>query len=157
MTSLRMNARSAALLVALVPALWVTACDAKKNAAAGAAPSAGTSSTTGATGHANEEFCKTLVVQFDVMSKFDPSDTARRPAYLAEQRALNVKLLETAPASLKGDVQLQVKNANATYDAMATGNGAGIKATAAVNRSPENLAASKRMREYCGINPTVSH
>jgi hypothetical protein len=49
-----------------------------------------------------------------------------------------------------------VRNANAAYDAQIAGNAAAIKSTAVVLRSPENLAASAHMRDYCGIKPTVS-
>jgi hypothetical protein len=74
----------------------------------------------------------------------------------AEQKDFNAKLLKTAPASVQSDTQLQVRNANAAYDAQIAGNAAAIKSTAVVLRSPENLAASAHMRDYCGIKPTVS-
>jgi hypothetical protein len=105
--------------------------------------------------HSNEEFCKIIMVKqvelFGLMTKLDPMnpDMTKRGKYFSDAKELNAKLVKTAPASLASDVALQTTNANAAYDAQASRNATNIKATAAVLSSPANLAAAKRMTDYC--------
>ena len=106
--------------------------------------------------HANEAFCQTMARQVDLFGqyfKLNPlgSDTAKRAKYFADQKALNATLVKTAPASLAGEVARSIRESNAGIDAQASGNATSIKATAAVLRSPEHLAASRRMTDYCGV------
>ncbi|HVT02925.1 MAG TPA: hypothetical protein VHL58_06060 [Thermoanaerobaculia bacterium] len=148
--TIRMRILAAVVSVAV---LAIPACrDANKEgttatAASGAAPAA--------TGdHSNEEFCKTIALQgeqFGRFTKLDIFDMAGRAKYFADQKNLNATLVKTAPASLKSDVALQTRNANAMIDAQLAKDSAGIKATAAVLSSPENLTASRHMTDYCGV------
>jgi hypothetical protein len=159
MTSITAEARSGTWLLVVASLLLASiasgGCRDAKNDEKPGAPGA-TSAATPTGGHANEEFCKTLVAQFAALAKFDPSDVSKRQAYFAEQKEFNAKLLKTAPASLQSDTQLQVRNANAAYDAQIAGNVAAIKSTSAVLRTPENFAASAHMRDYCGIKVTAT-
>lgn len=111
--------------------------------------------------HANEEFCKTMIRQFDLFGQFvklDPisPDMTKRAKYFADQKALNATLVKTAPASLASDVALVTKNANVSTDAQLARDPARIKATVAPLRSPEHFAAAKRMNDYCGAKLTTS-
>ena len=104
--------------------------------------------------HANEAFCKTIIKQAEMFGQFMKAslgDVATRTKYFSDQKALNAALSTTAPASLAGDVALQTKNANASFDAQLSGDREKMKATMQPMRSPEHLAASKRMAEYCGV------
>jgi hypothetical protein len=108
--------------------------------------------------HANEAFCKSILKQAELFGQFikmDPSDVTTRTKYFSDQKELNATLSKTAPASLAGDVALQTKNANASIDAQLARDPARVKATVGPLRSPEHLAASKRMTEYCGIKVEV--
>ena len=108
--------------------------------------------------HANEPFCKTIIEQAEMFAQFvkvDLSDPARRTKYFAAQKAMNATLAKQAPASLAADVTLQTRNANASIDAQLARDPAKIKASVGPLRSPENLAASRRMSEYCGVRVTV--
>jgi hypothetical protein len=105
--------------------------------------------------HANEEFCKTMVRQVELFGQFvnlDPisPDMTKRAKYFTDQKDLNATLVKTVPTLLASDVALTTKNANASSDAQLARDSARIKATAAPLRSPEHLAAYKRMKEYCG-------
>ena len=109
--------------------------------------------------HANEDFCKTMIKQMELLGqsmKLAPSDMTMRAKYFADQKALNAALVKTAPASLASDVALQTSNANASLDAQLTRDPARIKATVAPLRSPEHLAASRHMNDYCGVKLTTS-
>jgi hypothetical protein len=109
--------------------------------------------------HANEPFCKTIIEQGKMFAQFvnaDLSDPAKRTAYFASQKEINATLVKQAPASLAADVALQTKNANASIDAQLSHDAAKIKASTAPLRSPENLAASRHMTEYCGVKATVT-
>lgn len=114
----------------------------------------------GATGpHANEPFCKTIIEQarmFAEFAKTDMSDPATRTKYFTGQKALNAALVKQAPATLATDVALQTKNANASVDAQLSRDPAKIKVSVIPLRSPENLAASRHMTEYCGVKATAS-
>lgn len=109
--------------------------------------------------HANEAFCKTIIKQAELFAQFtmnDLSDAKKRSKYFADQKELNDTLSKTAPTSLASDVALQTKNANAGIDAQLARDPAKIKAAMEPLRSPEHLAASKRMTEYCGVKVDVS-
>jgi len=104
--------------------------------------------------HANEPFCKAIIKQTEMFGEFikaDLSNAATRTKYFSDQKDLNATLSKSAPASLASDVALQTKNSNASFDAQLAGDRARMKATVAPLRSPEHLAASKRMTEYCGV------
>jgi hypothetical protein len=111
--------------------------------------------------HANEDFCKTMIKQMELLglyAKLDPStpDMTMRAKYFADQKALNAALLRTAPASLAGDVAVQTRNANASLDAQLTRDPARIKAAVVPLRSPEHLTASRHMNDYCGVKLATS-
>jgi hypothetical protein len=124
-------------------------------AALGVATAAGAQAGAVATGpHTNEPFCKTIVKQAEMLGQFlkaDLSDVTARNKYFSDQKALNATLSKTAPASLVSDVALQTRNANASFDAQLAGDRAKVKATLGPLRSPEHLAASRHMTEYCGV------
>jgi hypothetical protein len=104
--------------------------------------------------HANETFCKTIIKQAELYGQFmkaNLSDVTIRTKYFSDQRDVNATLLKTAPATLAGDVALQTRNATAGFDAQLTRDPAKMKASMGQLRSPEHLAASKRMAEYCGV------
>jgi hypothetical protein len=104
--------------------------------------------------HANEAFCKAIIKQAELFGQFmkaDLSDGTTRTKYFSDQKALNATLSKTAPASLADDVALQTKNTNASIDAQLARDPARMKTTVGPLRSPEHLAASKRMTEYCGV------
>lgn len=156
--TLRLGILGAALSVA---AITISACrEAGKDGPAGTTSAAPVGAPVGAPvagSHSNEEFCKLLLVQFDQMSKFDPSDAAKRGKYFAGQKEMNAKLVKAAPASLASDIALQTTHANASIDAQLAGDPARIKATRVPITSPEYFAAARRMSEYCGIKVDVSH
>ena len=132
--------------IGILAVLWATASGAQTGAVA-----------TGA--HANDPFCKAIIKQAELFGQFmkmDPSDVTARTKYFSDQKALNATLSKTAPASLAGDVALQTKNANAGIDAQLARDPARMKATVGPLRSPEHLAASRRMTEYCGIKVEVA-
>ena len=111
--------------------------------------------------HSNEAFCKTMIRQFDLMGTYIKSpglgtDKTRRAKYFADQKMLNATLVKTAPASLKRDVVLLARNANASYDAQLVGDRASMRAAVAPLRTPEHLAAAKRANDYCGVKLTVA-
>ncbi len=111
--------------------------------------------------HSKEAFCKTMIQQFDLMGTYIKSpglstDKTRRSKYFADQRMLNATLVRTAPASLKRDVVLLTRNANASYDAQLVGDRASMRAAVAPLRTPEHLAAAKRANDYCGVKLTVA-
>jgi hypothetical protein len=111
--------------------------------------------------HANEAFCKTLIEQVELfakVAKLDPfnPDMAKRAQYFKDAKVLNATLVKTAPASLSGDVAFQAKNANAMLDAQLAKNVKEIRASAAVLRSPESLAAARHINDYCGAKLTVT-
>jgi hypothetical protein len=109
--------------------------------------------------HANEAFCKTIIEQAELFGRFmkaDLSDVTTRTKYFADQKELNATLSKTAPAALASDVALQTRNANASVDAQLARDPARIKASVGPLRSPEHLAASKRMTEYCGVKVEVA-
>lgn len=104
--------------------------------------------------HANEPFCKAIIKQAELLGLFmkaNPADVTTRTKYFSDQKALNATLSKTAPASLEGDVALQTRNANASFDAQLARDPARMKATVGPLRSPEHLAASRKMTEYCGV------
>jgi hypothetical protein len=104
--------------------------------------------------HANEPFCKAIIKQAELFGQFmkaNPSDVTTRAKYFSDQKALNATLLKTAPAPLAADVALQTRNANASIEAQLTRDPAKMKATVGPLRSPEHLAASRRMTEYCAV------
>jgi hypothetical protein len=108
--------------------------------------------------HANEAFCKTIIKQAELFGQFmkaNLSDVTTRTKYFSDQRELNATLSKTAPASLAGDVSLQTRNTNANFDAQLARDPARMKATVGPLRSPEHLAASRRMTEYCGVKVEV--
>ena len=124
-----------------------------------AAAAAGQAGVTATGAHANEPFCKAIVKQTEMFGHFiktDLANPAARTKYFSDQKALNATLSKTAPASLLSDVALQTRNANASFDAQLSGDRAKVKATTGPLRSPEHLAASKRMREYCGVKVDVA-
>jgi hypothetical protein len=120
-----------------------------------AAATAGGQAGAMATGaHANEPFCKAIIKQTEMFNQFIKgglADAAGRTKYFSDQKALNATLSKTAPASLAAEVALQTRNANASFDAQLAGDRAKIKASTVPLRSPEHLAASRRMTEYCGV------
>lgn len=103
----------------------------------------------------NEEFCKLLEQQYAQMSTAQSTgvfaDPAKRNAYFTEQKTMNAKILAAAPAAVKADATLQTTNANAAYDAQLSGDRQRTVSANAALRSKENLDASQRMRDYCGI------
>jgi len=118
---------------------------------------AATASAQGGTGvsgpHANEEFCKTMAKQVDMVTQFvkmDNPNAAQRAKYFTDAKALNAMVVKTAPSSLAADAALQTKLSNAMFDAQISGDVARIRAAGKELASSENLAASKRMSEYCG-------
>ena len=127
--------------------------------AAGAASAAQSGATvTGA--HANEDVCQTMIRQFELFSQYTKvagmsSDPAKRAKYFSDQRKLNDTLVKTAPGSLASDVALVTRNANASADAQLARDAARITATVAPLRSPEHLAAARRMNDYCGVKISV--
>ena len=125
-----------------------------------AGPASGSQASAVATGpHANEPFCRTIIEQSEMFAKFvatDLADVAKRAKYFEAQRDMNATLLKQAPASIAADVALQTKNANAGIDAQLSRDSAKMKASTAALRSPENLAASKRMTEYCGVKAAAA-
>ena len=104
----------------------------------------------------NEAFCQTLIEQFALMSKYDPSNVAGRKQYTEAQMQLDAKLVQLAPTSLHADVELQVKYADAVYIAMAAGDAAAIKAAATAMQSTTYLSAARRIADYCAIPVAVS-
>jgi hypothetical protein len=108
--------------------------------------------------HANEAFCKTIIKQAELFGQFmkaNLGDVTTRTKYFSDQKELNATLSNTAPAALAADVALQTTNANASFEAQLAGDRAQMKATTAPLRSPEHLAASRRMAEYCGVKVEV--
>jgi hypothetical protein len=108
--------------------------------------------------HATEAFCKTIIKQAELFGQFttsDLSDATKRAKYFSDQKELNATLSKTAPASLASDVALQTRNANAGIEAQITRDPARLKAASGPLRSPEHLAASRRMTEYCGVKVNV--
>jgi hypothetical protein len=104
--------------------------------------------------HANEAFCKAIIKQAELFGQFmkaNLSDVTTRTKYFSDQKELNGTLSKTAPASLADDVALQTRNTNANFDAQLARDAARMKATVGPLRSPEHLAASRRMTEYCGV------
>jgi hypothetical protein len=104
--------------------------------------------------HANEAFCKAIIKQAELLGQFmksNLSDVTIRTKYFSDQKDLNATLVKTAPATLAGDVALQTRNANAGFDAQLSRDPARMKTSMGQLRSPEHLAASKRMAEYCGV------
>lgn len=110
--------------------------------------------------HASEEFCKTMLKQFDVSVAYNKSNAGQMPnkaqqaKYIADQKSLNAALVKTAPASLTGDITDFMKVANTFYDVQLAGRGGDPVAMKAANqamRSPAHLAQSKRMFDYCGV------
>ena len=95
---------------------------------------------------------------FGQVAKLNPisPDMTKRAQYFADQKALNETLVKTAPASLASDVALATKIANASVDAQLARDPARIKASIAPLASPERLAASKRMSDYCGVKQASS-
>ncbi len=109
--------------------------------------------------HANEAVCKTMIKQFDLTGSYMKSlglgtEKTTRSKYFADQKILNAMLLKTAPASLKGDVALFTRNANASYDAQLSGDRASMRAAVAPMLTPEHRAAAKRANDYCGVKLT---
>lgn len=98
----------------------------------------------------SESFCTALLAQRELTAKFDPSDMTKRGRYLADQKELNALLVKTAPSALAHDVALQTGNANASLDAQSSLDATSIKAAADVLRSPEHVAATRRMTDHCG-------
>ena len=114
--------------------------------------------------HANEEFCKAMLKQADLSAaymKANPGpvrDTTRQANYFGEQKALNATLVKTAPASLSSDIVNFTRTSNAFFDVMGGRVGdseAKMVATRAMS-SPEHIAASKRMSDYCGFKKSAS-
>lgn len=114
--------------------------------------------------HANEEFCKTMIRQVELGAEYMKHealipDMTKRAKYFADQRELNATLVKTAPASLATDIVGFTRNANAMDDARRVGKEGDreqIKAAARAMTSPEQLAAARRMNEYCGVKFTTS-
>jgi hypothetical protein len=109
--------------------------------------------------HANEAFCQTMIKQVDLGAayvKSDPGlipDRTKQAKYFADQKALNATLVKTAPASLAGEIARFTTAANAYYDVQLAGRAGdreAMRSAARGMRSPEHLAASKHMSEYCG-------
>lgn len=110
--------------------------------------------------HASDEFCKTMMKQFDLSVAYNKSNAGQMPnekqqaKYIADQKALNATLVKTAPVSLTGDITAFMKVANAFYDVQLAGrrgNPAAMKSANQAMRSPEHVAQSKRMFDYCGV------
>ena len=106
--------------------------------------------------HANEEFCKTMIRQVELSGEYMKNqplvpDTTKRAKYFNDQKELNATLVKSAPASLTSDATRFAKDANDMYDAELAGARAKDNAAVAGLRSPEHLAASKRMSAYCGV------
>ena len=159
MSAPRWTLRLGILGVISVAVVTISACrDAGKDGTAGTTSAApvGAAPAPVSGGHSNEEFCKLLLVQFDQMSKFDPSNVATRTTYFAGQKEMNAKLVKAAPPALASDIALQTTNANAAIDAQLAGDPARIKATRGPITSPEHFAAARRMNAYCGIKVDVS-
>jgi hypothetical protein len=109
--------------------------------------------------HANEPFCKTTMKQYEVSMAYMRSsighapDPKAREKFFNDQRAINAILLTQAPASLKSDITLINKDANASFDAQLHADQRHMLAAMAPLRSPEHLAAAKRVNAYCGVVP----
>ncbi|MEP6831997.1 MAG: hypothetical protein ABJB74_01330 [Gemmatimonas sp.] len=110
--------------------------------------------------HASDEFCKTMLKQFDLSVAYNKANAGQMPGnaqqakYIADQKALNAALVKTAPASLTSDITAFMKVADAFYDVQLAGRGgdpAVMKAANQSMRSPEHMAQSKRMFDYCGV------
>ena len=115
--------------------------------------------------HANEAFCKTMVKQVELGAAYMKANTGLLPdqpkqaAYFADQKALNATLVKTAPASLTSDAVNFTKVANAYYDVQLAGRGADREFMKTARRdmsSPEHIAQSKRMNDYCGAKVSTS-
>lgn len=110
--------------------------------------------------HANEAFCKTMMKQYEVSQAYMASsigkapDMKRRDKFFADQRAINATLLKTAPLSLRSDIDLINRDANASFDAQAHADARHMLAAMAPLRSPAHLAAAKRANAYCGTVAT---
>lgn len=107
--------------------------------------------------HANEPFCKSMMTQYAVSMAYMRSSIGKAPdpkartKFFADQRAINATLLRQAPASLKSDIALINKDANASFDAQLTADPRHMLAAMAPLRSPAHLAAAKRAGAYCGV------
>jgi hypothetical protein len=116
--------------------------------------------------HADEEFCQIMARQSELFGRFakiGPSDMSTRAKYFDDQKALNAEFVKAAPATLASDVALQTRNSNARLDAMdmrlkhdQAQDRAHAMETAAGLRSPEHIAASRHITEYCGIKVPTS-
>jgi hypothetical protein len=110
--------------------------------------------------HANEPFCKTMMTQYDVSMTYMRSsigkgpDQKAREKFFADQRAINATLLKQAPMSLRSDIALINKDADASFDAQLHAGPRQMMAAMAPLRSPAHLAAAKRANAYCGVTPT---
>lgn len=140
------------IAMAIVSGFAGTAC---RDRPAGAEGAEGGATTASVTSGKNEVFCKLIEAQYASFSKAqgggDLGDAAKRKAYFTEQKAMNAKILAAAPKELESTVAMQVKNSNAVYDAQLSGDRAATQAASAVLASKENIDASARMRDYCGI------
>jgi hypothetical protein len=109
--------------------------------------------------HANEPFCKTTMRQYDVSMAYMAAsighapDPKAREKFFNDQRAINAMLLTQAPPSLKSDIALINRDANASFDAQLHADPRHMLAAMAPLRSPEHLAAAKRVNAYCGVVP----
>jgi hypothetical protein len=110
--------------------------------------------------HANEPFCKTMMTQYEVSMAYmrssigKGSDQKAKEKFFADQRALNATLFRQAPLSLKSDVALINKDADASFDAQLHADPRHMMAAMAPLRSPAHLAAAKRAGAYCGVTQT---
>ncbi len=109
--------------------------------------------------HANEPFCRTMIKQYEVMTTYTRSglgltNPATKKKYFADQKALNVILVKTAPRSLSSDIALLARDANIGYDAQLGTDRRAMMAALAPLRRPEHLAAAKRVSDYCGASVT---
>jgi hypothetical protein len=120
----------------------------------------------GATGvHANEAFCTTMMKQADLAAAYMKSnpglapDETKQATYFGNQKALNATLVKTAPASLNSDIVNFTRVSNAYLDAQLAGRKGdreAMRSAAKGMASPEHIAQSKRMGEYCGVKATAS-
>ena len=110
--------------------------------------------------HANEPFCKTMMTQYEVSRAYmassigKPPNLEARKKFFADQRAINARLLQTAPLSLRSDIALINKDADESFDAQLKADQHHMLAAMSALRTPAHLAAAKRAGAYCGVTQT---
>ena len=107
-----------------------------------------------------ESYCRLLEAKYEASAKAkasgDLADPKKSKAYFAEQKERNAAMLIAAPPEVRWDTEFHVKNSNAMYEAELAGRHEQSKAAASILTSQDNVDASRRMREFCGLKTPSS-